>query len=521
MPSLLSSRTISSPLAAISCLLLFGLVACGSSATNTPAALSKDAAGKDAPSDLSRDAADKDAIGPGSPDAPDAFTVADQSGAQADGASESGAAIDAGAQRWDTKRVDVDADPTEHIIDDAFRIDISTINLVFDYYPEQDYVDAQSTTTFTMRPGQTLPVIHFNPALQTPPTIPHLIKLDGESLDFAKTGDVKVFLAAGTDQKALEFERPLAPNAPHTLEMQYRLEKINGSPPYWRTHASDVNGIGDEGIFPTINYPAALARHTITFRVHSANEYLVVGSGKVTRTGATDVQEWTIDSTRAIASYAVFFAAVPLAKVDYQVQVIAGVEVRAIGFGGATPSKVFADLAKWLPQLQTDLGPFPMDTGLTVLLPTDTKEGMEYYGAVVADMGDLDHEVFHMYYDCTTMPRSYRDAWWDESINGWYGYQSRGEAALPLADTYTSNAVGGRSPIQIGFNRVLAYQDGVSMIAEVAKAVGGNRAMVGVLRNIHRDHSFQPFTTMQLADYIQDYTGFDVHAKFKQWMFTP
>ena len=60
-----------------------------------------------------------------------------------------------------------------------------------------------------------------------------------------------------------------------------------------------------------------------------------------------------------------------------------------------------------------------MPRGLSVVL-TQGGGGMEYYGATITSLRALRHEVFHMYYGCSTVATTYRDSWWDEAINMWY-----------------------------------------------------------------------------------------------------
>ncbi len=52
------------------------------------------------------------------------------------------------------------------LLDSTFRIDISTITVTFDYFPLEYYVDCQALVEFTMRPGQSMAVIHLQPAIR-------------------------------------------------------------------------------------------------------------------------------------------------------------------------------------------------------------------------------------------------------------------------------------------------------------------------------------------------------------------
>lgn len=52
--------------------------------------------------------------------------------------------------------------------------------------------------------------------------------------------------------------------------------------------------------------------------------------------------------------------------------------------------------------------------------------GMEYFGGTISGLGPLLHEVFHMYFGCSLVANTYRDSWWDEAINMWYGHPYQG-----------------------------------------------------------------------------------------------
>ena len=183
---------------------------------------------------------------------------------------------------------------------------------------------------------------------------------------------------------------------------------------------NDIEGRGNEAVFPTLNVPHELARHVLVFRVHAAEPYVAVGSGLLAGRSAGDVQEWTLDTEREVASYTVMFHLAPARTHALSERRIRGVDVRVLGAGrrrhrrgGVRDPRSLARGAAGA------LGPFPMPRGLAVVL-TQAGGGMEYYGATTTSLRALRHEVFHMYFACSTVARTYRDSWWDEAIDMWY-----------------------------------------------------------------------------------------------------
>lgn len=405
------------------------------------------------------------------------------------------------------------------LLDDTFRIDIGTIDVVFDVVPDESYIDARAVVTFRMRAGQSRPVVHFDPALRS--VVPGSILLNGEPLVFSDTSDVQVFEAGGTTQQGLEFQRDLAGGVEHSLEMEYRLTLDSGLP-YFYADSNDIDGDGGEEVFPTINTPHELARHRLTFRVHGGTPYRFIGSGLVeaVSAGARDgqeVQEWLLDTEREVASYTVMFVLLPEADVVYEERTVNGVDVRIMAYaGGASIESAFARLEPWLPELEANLGPFPMPRGLSVFL-TNYSWGMEYFGGTITGSGPLEHEVFHMYFACSTVASTYRDSWWDEAITMWYR-NSVDPDYPPIPEYYTSNIVSGLTPVSVGFD-TRAYDEGARIMQAVAVELGGRDAMIDFLRYVHQNHSFSPFNTFDFLDYLDDYAGIGMRDRFIRWLY--
>ena len=402
----------------------------------------------------------------------------------------------------------------EALLDSVFRIDVDRVEATFDLYPAERRAQARAGLTFRMRPDQSRPVVHFEPAR----TAGVALRLDGEDLDSGRPGDARLFSFEASGQVSLELRRDLASAVAHRLEASYPLGFSDAGGRFFAA-VNDLEGRGNETVFPTLNSPRELARHVLSFRVHAAEPYLAVGSGLVTARQAGDVQEFSLDTEREVASYTVMFHLAPARTHSLSERRIRGVDVRVLApAGGATAEEAFAVLDPWLAELQDTLGPFPMPRGLAVVL-TQSGGGMEYYGATTTSMRALRHEVFHMYFGCSTVARTYRDSWWDEAINMWYEV-SADPAYPPIEDGFRSDIVSGRSAVAVGFDR-RAYDQGARVIQAVAAEVGGRERMTAFLRDLHARRSFDPLTTWDLVDEIEAWSGRVFRERFRLWLYTP
>jgi hypothetical protein len=418
----------------------------------------------------------------------------------------------------------------QQLLDDTFRIDISTISVVFDYVPEETLVDCHAVVVFFMRPGQPRAVIHLDPAINGGTGVVSSILLNNESLNISDESDVRIIGFEGTTQEALEFQRDLVENRPHTLEMTYRLRFTPGSLPMFTSDVYDIVGRGNEEIFPTINTPHELARHHLTFRVHSDKPYRCIGSGRVeqvvqaeqgeqAQAARMDVQQWELDTGREVSSYTVMFFLLPEEDAVYEERTIEGVDVRVMAYvGGADIDVAFIVLEQLIPELIDNLGPFPMPHGVSIFLTSGEGGGMEYYGATITTLGALSHETIHLYYGCSAINKTYRDSWLDEAVTMWYG-EAKTPAYWPVLETYTSDMVSGLSPAGVGFD-TRAYTYGPHIIEAVARELGGRDEMIAFLKYIHTNYIFSPFTTRDFLDYLEDYAGVDMRDRFSMWVYS-
>ncbi|HZX11243.1 MAG TPA: hypothetical protein VFG01_09905 [Acidobacteriota bacterium] len=402
----------------------------------------------------------------------------------------------------------------DQLLAETFRIDIKEITVIFDYYPDDSYAEGKASIIFQMRLGQTIPLIHFDPALRYDSILK--IKLNGENLNFYDISDIQVVEFEGSAQKAIEFQRNLPENIDHTLEINYRLF-LPEDYPRFSPVVHDLQGRGNEERFPTLNSPEELCRHVLDFRVHGQKPYVFLGSGLVKKIDSLSTQHWRLETEQEVASYTVMFVLVPEEDFVYEEQEINGIPVRMAAFeNGDSIDEAFAQLEEWLPELEENLGPFPMPRGLSVFL-TSIYGGMEYYGAAISSLEALKHEVFHMYFGCSTVAKTYRDTWMDEAINEWYEH-SVDPDFYSMSSSYVSNWVGGRSPISVGFDS-RAYNEGSHIMQAVAERLGGRQEMIAFLSYLHLNYSFAPFTTFGFLDYLKSYSGIDMKNEFINWLY--
>lgn len=400
------------------------------------------------------------------------------------------------------------------LLDAAFRIDLREVQATLDVYPDERRVDGRARLAFRMRPGQTRPLVHLDPAAGGD----WRGALDGQPLTGSNPADARVVVFEGSGERAIEIQRELTDGGEHVLEMTYRPLFTDGFGRFF-TEVNDLAGQGNEALWPTLNTPHELARHVITLRVHSTRPYVGLGSALFERTGAADAQEWRLDSEREVASYTLLFFLAPAADATVTERRIAGVDVRVLSpAGGPTAAEAFAQLEGWLPELDAAMGPFPMPRGLSLVL-TPTGGGMEYYGGSITSLRALQHEVFHMYWGCSTVMRTYRDSWLDEAVTMWYEL-SRDPAFAPIEDGFRSDIVSARSPIGVGFDR-RAYQEGAQVVQAIARDLGSRDAAVAWLRQVHAQRSFAPFTTLDFAGFLRQDRGLDFTERLQRWLYSP
>lgn len=386
---------------------------------------------------------------------------------------------------------------------DAFRTDLSSIRVRFDYWPGAERLRGVAKLRFTMRPGQERAIFHFNPQRHIGPAgekrMLHGLTLDGRRLDPSDPRDLRIVRTAPGAEPTFEIQRRLSPGRAHRLRVAWAGRKPKARDGWFHATFDDTEGPKDETetLWPTVSSPEEFARHRIRIRVHSDRPYTVLGSGHVAPVSRGRVQSWLLDTGRPVASHTVFFAAVPAGDVRSRLLRVAGVAVRVVS--NCQPKVIGQALRRTrntIRHLVRDFGPFPMRRMQILLTPWDS--GMEYYGATRTGIGALRHELAHMYFGATTVNRTWRDTWIDEAAVVWW--DEHGDFG-PIGPKFRSTIASGRPPAAPGFNE-RAYDAGARIFERVARALGGNRKMIAFLADLHHNRAFRPFTTEQLIDDI-------------------
>lgn len=434
----------------------------------------------------------------------------------------------------------VRSDPNEletELLDSTFRIDIETISVTFDFYPDDSRVEGEATLTFRMRPGRTIPAFNFDAATDAKKEGDELISLslDGDQLDPESSDDLRILDVPGTDQQLLEIPREIGDDQEHTLTLHYILfVPTANAVPFFYTTIWDIGGHGNEHRFPCINSPHELARHQLVFRLHGSTDYHFVGSGRVERDPdpAPGVTQWSLDTEREVPSTTVMFGLLPTSypgmESRYEEHEINGVNVRLLsimsmmgpeGIDASNIEYAVEAIEEYLPVLEEDLGPLPTPD-LTVVIQSTMDiywpgvGSMEFFGAVESTLANLRHELFHQYFGCAVIFRTYRDTWLDEAINVWYTEQ----ISSSIQDDFTSDMVSFVSPATNEFN-LGAYEVGPEIIQRFATAAGGREAMVAFLRHLYAEHAFEPMNTIDFIRCFKEYTGKELYDEMIRWVY--
>jgi aminopeptidase N len=130
------------------------------------------------------------------------------------------------------------------------------------------------------------------------------------------------------------------------------------------------------------------------------------------------------------------------------------------------------------------------------ILLTGWRSGMEYYGASRTGLGSLEHELGHMYFGVSTVNRTWRDTWLDESAVVWWEER---RSLRPVRPAFRSSIGTGRASAAPGFDES-AYGAGARVLEAIARSMGGDEEMIAFLADLHTRRKFEPFTTAEFLD---------------------
>lgn len=400
-------------------------------------------------------------------------------------------------------------------LDEAYRIDISQIDVVYEVDPAAETLRGRSTLRFRMRAGQSLPLFHFDP--WTPrgrgrADSLRRVVLDGEEIPLEQ---LRVRRVRGSRQQVFEIPRALG-DGEHLLAFEWSLWNWfrHDEPGWFRTVVDDTSGQGNEVLWPTINSPGELARHTLELRIDSDRRYSAVGSAGVRRSVEDGVQVFRLDTGREVASYTVMLCALPSVEVRERVFDAGAVPVRLLStVDEATTALAVAVTQARLATLAADFGPLAQPSVDILLIDWDT--GMEYFGATTTGFAALPHELTHLYWGTAVVSSTWRDSWLDEAINVWWNYNS--SAVEP---GFRSDLLSGEHSLALGFD-LRAYEEGARVIGAVAAEIGVAR-LVDFLAGVYRERQFRPMSTEDFVADLIAYTGDSRwRERFARWVGEP
>ena len=177
------------------------------------------------------------------------------------------------------------AEPLAAKLADAFRIDVSAVDVTYDFWPTPRASREAATLRFEMRPGQTRPLFDFNPLRRSRESERSMItslELDGERLDPYDNADLRRIRrrrgrAGFRDRASPQLRRRAHAGSPGRCPSPFRRAPSD----WFFTNFDDTEGPKDETetLWPTISSPEDLIHHTIHLHVHSRRRYTVAGSG--------------------------------------------------------------------------------------------------------------------------------------------------------------------------------------------------------------------------------------------------
>ncbi|MGB0866355.1 MAG: hypothetical protein ACPGSC_07585 [Granulosicoccaceae bacterium] len=397
-------------------------------------------------------------------------------------------------------------------LDEAFRIDIAQIDVVYDVDPQSEYVNGRSRMRFQMREGQVQPIFHFDP--WTPfgrGRANSLLRvvLNGEEIPVEELISARML---GSEQNLFEIDRILVAGE-HVLEFEWELWNWfkHEEPGWFRTVVDDSGGMGNETLWPTINSPDELARHTLEFRIHSDEPYSAVGSTGVDRDLESGVQVFKIDTGREVSSYTVMLCALPSDQVSEHSFMAGDVPVSMLSTLDEVATAQAVEITKGrLFSLAADFGELAQPSVDILLIDWDT--GMEYFGATTTGLVALPHELTHLYWGTVAINSTWRDSWLDEAINVWWNYNS-----APVADDFSSDLLSGSHSLALGFDD-RAYEEGARVIGAVAAKLGVADA-VEFLAGVYSERQFEPFSTDDFVADLVRFTGDQRWiTRFERWV---
>src|SRR5690606_2775339 len=130
-------------------------------------------------------------------------------------------------------------------------------------------------------------------------------------------------------------------------------------------------------------------------------------------------------------------------------------------------------------------------------------------------LGSLAHELGHMYFGTSMVNRTWRDTWLDEAAVEWWQRHGR---LRPLPPSFRSKIAAGRRAAAPGF-KLAAYGAGARLLENIARAMGGDRAMMSFMARLRKRRAFKPVTTDDFIDDVLAAQDRIKRPRFERWFY--
>ncbi|UPK74820.1 M1 family metallopeptidase [Nocardioidaceae bacterium SCSIO 66511] len=189
--------------------------------------------------------------------------------------------------------------------------------------------------------------------------------------------------------------------------------------------------------------------------------------------------------------------------------------------------------------LEEQLGPYPFDTGGSVIVPSRSAmetQTMVTMGTQVRYIGDeyvgvLAHEYAHQWLGDTVTPDNWKDLWlnegltmyvealwndhmgtasYDEQIKDWASYENSSRASEGPPGEYRKNQ----------FASGIVYYSGAIMLDRIRDAVG-DEVFAEALRGWPQEHRNESVDRQDFIAYFSEATGTDIGPFVEKWLTAP
>lgn len=167
-----------------------------------------------------------------------------------------------------------------------------------------------------------------------------------------------------------------------------------------------------------------------------------------------------------------------------------------------------------LKQLENEVGPYPYDSLLVYLIP-DEQGGLEYISAVVSEMKNLRHEIFHQYLSRGYMPANGNAGWIDEAITTWFDRNKPVKTILESSYNLANQATYTR------FTDSKAYSHGVDFISYLHQYLISQKrgGLMRFMQFVARNKIHEVYTTELFIQEMEKFYHLPLDSMFKKYVY--